>query len=60
MKNTAFSNHFMRTAIPAKCYENVVFKKTDFQPSLSLLLRLKGDILIESIFVGAGKNPYVK
>nr|DAM19947.1 MAG TPA: hypothetical protein [Caudoviricetes sp.] len=40
MKNTALSIHFIRTAIPAKCYENVVFEKVSFQPSLSLLLRL--------------------
>lgn len=32
VKNMALSIHFMRTAIPAKCYENVVFEKSVFQP----------------------------
>jgi uncharacterized protein with gpF-like domain len=42
MKNTALSIHFMRTAIPAKCYENVAFEKTDFQPTNRYFYGFKG------------------
>lgn len=32
MKNKALSHRFKRTAIPAKCYENVVIENFHFQP----------------------------